>query len=111
MPKPRKSHVSLEATPYGHCIPVYGGRFCVGRTSSPGARLSIAVAGLRAACWPLGKFFAVDIAAYAVMSNHIHLVVRLNKKGADDGVPLEVIERWHRLFTGTHKLIQTRIAR
>lgn len=45
--------------------------------------------------------FAVDMAAYAVMSNHIHLVLRLNKKGADDWAPLEVIERWHRLFIGS----------
>jgi hypothetical protein len=49
----------------------------------------------------LGQIFAVDIAAYAVMSNHIHLVVRLNKNGADDWAALEVIERWCRLFSGT----------
>ena len=33
----------------------------------------------------------MDIAAYAVMSNHIHLVVRLNKLAADQWSSLEVI--------------------
>jgi REP element-mobilizing transposase RayT len=49
----------------------------------------------------LSQIFAVDIAAYAVMSNHIHLVIRLNKLAADQWSSLEVIERWHRLFSGT----------
>jgi REP element-mobilizing transposase RayT len=49
----------------------------------------------------LGQIFAIDIAAYSVMSNHIHLVVRLNKTSADNWSSTEVIERWHRIFTGT----------
>jgi hypothetical protein len=35
------------------------------------------------------------------MSNHIHLVLRLNKIAANQWSSLEVIERWHRLFAGT----------
>jgi REP element-mobilizing transposase RayT len=49
----------------------------------------------------LGQIFAIDIAAYAVMSNHIHLVVRLNKTAVEGWSSHEIIERWQQLFAGT----------
>ncbi len=102
MPKPRKSQISLEATPYYHCISRCVRRaFLCGRDKHTGRSFEHRRGWIESRLLALGQIFAVDIAAYAVMSNHIHLVVRLNKKGADDWAPLEVIERWHRLFTGT----------
>lgn len=102
MPKPRKSQVSLEATPYYHCISRCVRRaFLCGRDEHTGRSFEHRRGWIENRLLALGQIFAVDIAAYAVMSNHIHLVVRLNKKGSDDWSVLEVIERWHRLFTGT----------
>ena len=49
----------------------------------------------------LSQIFALDVAAYAVMSNHLHLVLRLNKPGAEGWSTHEVISRWHQLFSGT----------
>ena len=48
----------------------------------------------------LGEVFAIDLCAYAVMSNHYHVVVRLNQKQAEAWSDTEVAERWIRLFSG-----------
>lgn len=42
----------------------------------------------------LGKAFAVDVHAYAIMSNHFHLVVYYDPTAADHWSDVEVIERW-----------------
>jgi hypothetical protein len=43
--------------------------------------------------------FAIDVAAYAVMSNHYHVVLHINKNEADSWSLDDVIERWHALDT------------
>nr|WP_157792587.1 transposase [Thiomicrospira microaerophila] len=48
----------------------------------------------------LASVFAVDIAAFAVMSNHYHLVVRVDKERAQAWSDDEVLERWTQLFSG-----------
>jgi len=48
----------------------------------------------------LDEVFAIDLCAYAVMSNHYHVVVRLNQKKAQVWSDTEVAERWMRLFSG-----------
>jgi hypothetical protein len=44
--------------------------------------------------------FCIDICAYAVVSNHYHLVLYINKKEIDGLTDLEVIERWRKLYNG-----------
>ena len=46
----------------------------------------------------LAQVFSLELCAYAVMSNHYHLVVRLNPQQAEDWSEAEVIARWQRLF-------------
>ena len=102
MPKPRKSQISLEATPYYHCISRCVRRaFLCGFDDKTGRSFEHRRDWIESRLLALGQIFAIDIAAYAVMSNHIHLVVRLNRTGADTWSSIEVIERWHRIFTGT----------
>jgi REP element-mobilizing transposase RayT len=48
----------------------------------------------------LASVFAVDIAAFAVMSNHYHLVIRVDQERAQNWSDEEVLERWTQLFTG-----------
>ncbi len=48
----------------------------------------------------LADVFCIDVAAYAVMSNHYHVVLHINARQADQLSDLAVIERWHQLFKG-----------
>jgi REP element-mobilizing transposase RayT len=49
----------------------------------------------------LAGVFSIDICAYAVMSNHTHLVLHVDRETAQNWPLREVVERWHRLFAGT----------
>ncbi|WP_220432558.1 hypothetical protein [Saccharospirillum alexandrii] len=44
--------------------------------------------------------YALDICAYAVMSNHYHVVLHINAEKAGSWTDTEVIERWHTLYAG-----------
>ena len=46
----------------------------------------------------LSDTFAIQICAYAVMSNHYHQVLHVNRAQARDWTDYEVIQRWCRLF-------------
>jgi len=48
----------------------------------------------------LAAVFAIDVAAYAVMSNHLHIVVRVDAERARGWDRGEVLRRWTQLFTG-----------
>lgn len=100
MPTPRKELVSLDATPYYHVVSRCVRRaFLCGFDELTGRsyeyRRDWVVERLR----ELGDVFAVDICAYAVMSNHTHLVLRLNPEKAKSWSEEEVIDRWKRLFS------------
>ena len=49
----------------------------------------------------LAGLFSIDICAYAVMSNHLHVVLHVNVEKAAKWSTLEVLERWHKLHKGT----------
>ena len=48
----------------------------------------------------LSSLFAVDICAYAVMSNHLHLVIKLSPQELDSLSDADIVERWISLFKG-----------
>ncbi len=45
--------------------------------------------------------FSIDLCAYAVMSNHLHLVLRVDLKTATEWTLEQVLQRWHLLYSGT----------
>ena len=49
----------------------------------------------------LTTVFSIDVCAYAVMSNHYHVILDVNKAHSDEWTPLEVIARWHKIYKGT----------
>ena len=48
----------------------------------------------------LSYIYAVDICAYAVMSNHYHVVLHVDKARAENWSHEEVVERWMQLYKG-----------
>ena len=101
MPQPRKRLVSLTNTPYYHCI-----SRCVRRAFLCGVdplsgfdfshRRDWVVERMKSLC----GVFAIDLCAYAVMSNHYHIVVRVDGDAAQSWSGREVVERWLQLFSG-----------
>ena len=102
MPKPRKRQVSLNDTPYYHCIARCVRRaFLCGQDPLTGYDFEHRRQWIVDRMKLLAEVFAIDLCAYAVMSNHYHLVLRIDQKQAAQWSKREVAERWLRLFTGT----------
>jgi hypothetical protein len=49
----------------------------------------------------LSEIFAIDLTAYAILSNHYHVILRVDNIRAATWDATEIIKRWHRLFKGT----------
>ncbi len=101
MPEPRYRQVSVEDTPYYHCI-----SRCVRRAFLCGSdpltgfnfehRRQWIVDRIKLMC----SVFAIDLCAYAVMNNHYHIVVRINPAHVDEWTDEEVAHRWMNIFSG-----------
>jgi len=101
MPKPRKRLVSLEDTPYYHCISRCVRRaFLCGQDAVTGLDFSHRRDWIVARMHGLAEVFALDICAYAIMSNHYHLVLHLDPDRAAGWSDQEVAQRWLKLFKG-----------
>ncbi len=109
MPKPRKAMVSLDATPYYHCVSRCVRRaFLCGEDDHSGQNYEHRRAWIEERLLFQSQVFALDICAYAVMSNHYHVVLHVDTAQAESWSEPEVIERWHRLFAGhplTHRFL------
>ena len=55
----------------------------------------------------LAANFAIDVCAYAVMSNHYHLVLHVNQDQLGQWSDEEVIKRWTAIFPNNAKLVET----
>ena len=49
----------------------------------------------------LPTIFSIDIASYAIMSNHFHLVISVDTEKVKSWSRNEIIKRWHKLYNGT----------
>jgi REP element-mobilizing transposase RayT len=49
----------------------------------------------------LSQVYAIDVCAYAVMSNHTHLVLHVDSETVKSWSKIEVVNRWHQLHSGT----------
>ena len=102
MPKPRKQQVSLDATPYYHCTSRCVRRaFLCGFDPYSGKSYEHRRQWVEDRIHLLARVFAIDVCAYAVMSNHLHVVLHINITEASSLNSREVCERWHQLYKGT----------
>ena len=100
MPMARSRYVSLEATPYYHCIGRCVRRaFLWGQDDFTGQDFSHRKAWVVERLRELSDVFTMSICAYAVMSNHYHLVLHVDRARAMAMSDVDVVERWQRLFT------------
>ena len=102
MPRARKTLVSLDTTPYYHCTSRCVGRaFLCGEDQQSGRNYEHRRQWIEDRLLMLASIHAIDIAAYAIMSNHYHVVLYVDQQRGLDWSDADVIERWHRLFRGS----------
>ena len=87
MPKPRHCQVSLEATPYYHCVSRCVRRaFLCGHDAHTGRCFVHRRQWIEDKLQALAGVFALDLCAYAVMSNHFHVVLYVTEKRPSTGL-------------------------
>jgi REP element-mobilizing transposase RayT len=112
MTRARKHQVCVESTPYYHCISRCVRRaFLCGEDRFTGKSFDHRKEWLVERMRALSAVFAVDICAYAVMSNHFHLVVRVAPERVESWDDEELLERLALVFGPTARLIRTLSAR
>jgi len=99
MTQSRQSQISLSDTPYYHCI-----SRCVRRAYLCGEDKYTEKSFEHRRQWIvermhfLASVFNIDICAYAIMSNHYHLVLHVNDTLNESLSPQEVCKRWSQLY-------------
>jgi len=99
MTRARKDLIHLDTTPYYHCISRCVRRaFLCGRDKFTRKSFDHRKQWLVSRFAELADIFAIEICAYAVMSNHYHLVLRIDADHAAGWSVHEVASRWSRLY-------------
>ncbi len=97
----RKHQIYIETTPYYHCVSRCVRRaFLCGSDKFSGKSYEHRKQWIVDRMKQLSGVFAIDICAYAVLSNHYHTVLRVDIEEAAHWAPDEVVERWCSLFKG-----------
>ena len=102
MPRPRRTQVSIEDTSWYHCC----SRLCrrsmlMGDDPLTGINYDHRRDWVESQLLTLASAFSIDVAAYAVMSNHLHLVLSVDIYQSNCWTDREVVEHWHQVFKGT----------
>ncbi|WP_226564688.1 transposase [Shewanella chilikensis] len=101
MPRPRRTQISLEDTTYYHCCSrVVRRAFLCGDDAYSGKNYDHRRGWVESLLFELEAVFAIDVAAFAIMSNHLHLVLHIDIETANRWTDREVLEQWHKLFKG-----------
>lgn len=95
----RSIKIDLDATPYYHCVTRCVRRtFLCGYDKETGQDFSHRKAWIVNRIKQLATIFAIRVCAYAVMSNHYHVVLFVNKNEALEWDENEIKSRWALIF-------------
>jgi len=101
MPQARYRLVDIHTTPYYHCISRCVRRaFLCGYDRFSGKNFDHRKQWILDRIQLLSSVFAIDVCAYAIMSNHFHLVLHVDSEKAQAWTVDEVIDHWLTLYKG-----------
>ena len=99
MPRPRKQQISLDATPFYHCVSRCVRRaFLCGKDPTSGRSYEHRRHRIEHDLLRLASIFYIDVAAFCVMSNHYHLVLHVDHEKGKNADARDIVVRWHQLF-------------
>lgn len=99
MTLPRRQQISLEHTPYYHCSTrCVRQAFLCGKDRFTGRNFDHRKRWLEQRIVIVSSAFAIDLLAYAIMSNHYHVVIGVDQERAHQWSDEEVAKRWGRIF-------------
>jgi REP element-mobilizing transposase RayT len=102
MARPRQTIVSLDDTSYYHCCSPVVRKACLcGIDNTTGENYEHRREWVDARILELASIFAIDICAYAVMSNHLHVVLKVDADKANSWSDKALLIQWHKGFKGT----------
>jgi len=101
MTRARSTLVCVDDTPWYHCVTRCVRRaFLCGEDRLTGKSYEHRRAWFAQRIKELAGIFAIDVAGYAAMSNHSHVIVRIDRDRALGWSVEEVLLRWTALFSG-----------
>ena len=91
MPRPRNQQISLEATPFYHCVSRCVRRaFLCGKDPLTGRSYEHRRHRVEHDLLRLASIFFIDVAAFAVLSNHYHLVLHVDRDRCKNAGPKDI---------------------
>ena len=97
----RKNLIDPASTPYYHCMARCVRRaFLCGKDDFSGRNYEHRRQWVVDRLKELAEVFAIEICAYAVMSNHYHVVLHINREQGESWNTREALQRWTKLFSG-----------
>jgi hypothetical protein len=100
MTRSRQEQIHLDSTPFYHCyVRCVRRAFLCGTDHFSGQNFDHRKQWLVSRLRFLSYVYAIDICAYAIMSNHYHVVLHVDKKRADNWTHEEIAQRWAQLYS------------
>lgn len=101
MTQPRSALIDIANTPYYHCMARCVRRaFLCGEDRAAGKNYEHRKPWVVERLKELAAIFAIEVCAYAVMSNHYHVVLHIDTGQGKNWSGREVLRRWTQLFDG-----------
>tara|TARA_R110002073_G_scaffold86690_1_gene205863 strand:- start:22535 stop:23575 length:1041 start_codon:yes stop_codon:yes gene_type:complete len=108
----RSEQVDLSVTPYYHCMTRCVRRaFLCGEDHYSGKNFDHRKEWVRDRLRFLTSLFAIDVCAYAVMSNHLHVVLHVDAERADAWSEAETVRRYTTLYPMSKRRWEAKISK